>query len=299
MVEDEEEKDLEEDFQDEDWEGLKEDTWKNLKPEEEEEEPEEEELPDEDEEEPGEEEKELEEEEEEYYEEPEEEYYEEPPELEEEKEVEAIALEKMALEDVAKIGPLTGRLFEFLIVIFVILAFLVFFATNHWEVTTIHSFSVGYLLIVGMVCVTVMVLLFGLVPANIAKGDAFSLAGNHDGAIEHYDKAIKLDRHSKKAWTAKGAALRMRSHDKDNLLEALRCQNRALKIDKKYSMAWVNKGNVLFNLGEVDKALKCYDTAIEYRPDYATAWLNKGELLVKLGRRNEAQECLEKIRSLS
>lgn len=287
MVEDEEEKDLEEELKDEDWEGLKEDTWEGLKPE------------GEDESEPEEEEGEEEELEEEPEEELEEEYYEEPPELEEEKEVEAIALEKMALEDVAKIGPITGRLFEFLIIIFVILAILVFFATNHWEVTSIHSFSVGYLLVVGMICVTVMVLLFGLVPANIAKGDAFSLANNYDGAIEHYDKAIKLDRHSKKAWTAKGAALRMRSHDKDNLIEALRCQNRALKIDRKYSMAWVNKGNVLFNLGDVDQALKCYDTAIEYRPDYATAWLNKGELLVKLGRRNEAQECLEKIRSLS
>jgi tetratricopeptide (TPR) repeat protein len=91
----------------------------------------------------------------------------------------------------------------------------------------------------------------------------------------------------------------MKSHETDNLIRALQCQNRALKIDPKYSMAWVNKGNILFNLGEPDEALKCYNTAIEHSPDYATAWLNKGEILIKLGRRTEAQECLERIRSFS
>jgi tetratricopeptide (TPR) repeat protein len=133
---------------------------------------------------------------------------------------------------------------------------------------------------------------------NISKGDALCRLDNPEGykeAIKNYEKALKIDRGSKKAWTCKGLALRMLSHNEDVLKEALRNHNRALKIDPNYAVALVNKGNVLFNLGKMDKAMICYNRALDLNPDYTTGWVNKGELLKTLGKIEEAEKCLASV----
>lgn len=208
-----------------------------------------------------------------------------------------------SLDEPAKIGAISGRLVD-LVLLLVAVFMVVFFLANglYEDVSKIHSLEMGMLLNIGLTGLVVVVLLYVLASTNIAKGDALSRLDTpegYKGAIEKYDLALKIDRRSKKAWTCKGLAMRMLSHDKDNLMEALRCHNRALKIDPKYGVAWVNKGNVLFNLGMAEEAIKCYDKSIDLDPDYTVAWVNKGEMLVKLGRRDEAQKCLDRARSLA
>jgi tetratricopeptide (TPR) repeat protein len=208
-----------------------------------------------------------------------------------------------SMDEPAKIGLFSGRLVD-IVLLLVAIFMVVFFITQglYENVDKIQSISMGMLLNIGLVGLVVVVLLYVAASNNIAKGDALSRLDTPEGyraAIEKYDMALKIDRRSKKAWTCKGLAMRMISHDKDNLLDALKCHNRALKIDPKYSIAWVNKGNVLFNLGIPDDAMKCYDKAIDLDPDYTVAWVNKGEMLVKLGRRDEAQRCLDKAQSLT
>jgi tetratricopeptide (TPR) repeat protein len=159
----------------------------------------------------------------------------------------------------------------------------------------------GMLLNIGLAGLVGIVLLYVLASNNIAKGDALCRLDNdqaYKAAVEKYDAALKIDKRSKKAWTCKGLALRMYSHDEANLKEALKYHNMALKIDPKYGVAWVNKGNVLFNLGWSDEALKCYDRAIDLDPAYTVAWVNKGEMLVKMGMRAEAKKCLDRAKSL-
>ncbi|UCG69255.1 MAG: tetratricopeptide repeat protein [Thermoplasmata archaeon] len=206
-------------------------------------------------------------------------------------------------EEPAKIGLISGRLVD-IILILVAIFMVIFFLTNslYEDVEKINDIAMGMLLNIGLVGLVVIVLLYVAASNNIAKGDALSRLDTPEGykaAIEKYDMALKIDRRSKKAWTCKGLAMRMLSHDKENLMRALKCHNRALKIDPKYSIAWVNKGNVLFNLGAPDEAMKCYDKAIDLDPDYTVAWVNKGEMLVKLGRRDEAQKCLDRAQSLT
>jgi tetratricopeptide (TPR) repeat protein len=170
------------------------------------------------------------------------------------------------------------------------------------DVDKIQSLEMGLLLNIGLGGLVVIVLLYVMASSNISKGDTLAKKDTPEAyraAVEKYSAALKIDRRSKKAWTCKGLALRMQSHDERNLKEALKHHNMALKIDPKYGVAWVNKGNVLFNLGWSDEALKCYDKAIDLNPDYTVAWVNKGEMLVKMGLRDEAQKCLDRARSLA
>ncbi len=207
-----------------------------------------------------------------------------------------------ALEETAKIGPLSGRLIDLVIILFTVLMIIFFVSAGLYKgVEKITSLEMGWLLFFGLLGLTAVVLLNVFVSFNIAKGDALCRLDNaeaYKGAVEKYNLAIKIDRRAKKAWTCKGLAMRMISHDQDNLMQALKCHNTALKIDPNYGVAWVNKGNVLFNLGKSDEALLCYDKAIDLDPDYTVAWVNKGEMLVKMGQRDEAQRCLDRARSL-
>ncbi len=207
-----------------------------------------------------------------------------------------------SFEEVAQFGAMKGRLVDFLVIIIAVIM-VVFFFTNelYKNPDKITTLAMGMLLNIALIGLTAIVLLYVGASSQIAKGDALARLDTEQGyraAIEKYDKALNIDRRSKKAWTCKGLALRMISHDRENLMKALGCHNRALKIDPKYAVAWVNKGNVLFNLGETDEAIKSYDKAIERDPNYTVAWVNKGEMLVKMGERKEAQKCLDRAQTL-
>jgi tetratricopeptide (TPR) repeat protein len=207
-----------------------------------------------------------------------------------------------SFEEIAKFGAMKGRLVDLLVIIIAIVMIVFFISNDLWKnPNKVSSIAMGMLLNIALIGLTVIVLLYVAASSQIAKGDALArldTAAGYRAAIEKYNKALNIDRRSKKAWTCKGLALRMVSHDKGNLMESLRCHNRALKIDPKYAVAWVNKGNVLFNLGETDEAIKSYDKAIELDPNYTVAWVNKGEMLVKLGERKEAQKCLDRAQAL-
>lgn len=208
-----------------------------------------------------------------------------------------------SLEEAASLNPIKGRLVDFMLIIVAVAMVAFFLSTRLYEsVDKITSLEMGMLLNIGFIGLVVIVLLYIQVSSFIAKGDALcrlDTPETYKGAIEKYNAALNIERRSKKAWTGKGLAMRMASHEKNNLMEALKYHNRALKIDQDYGVAWVNKGNVLFNLGKNEEALKCYDKAIALDPDYTVAWVNKGEMLVKMGKRKEAQKCLDRARSLA
>lgn len=207
-----------------------------------------------------------------------------------------------SLEELPKVGFLYGRLVDLVLLLIAVLMIVFFLSFGLWQdVDKIHTLEMGMMLNIGLSGLVGVVLLYVLASNNISKGDTLARKDTneaHKAAIEKYNAALKIDKRSKKAWTCKGLAMRMVSHDEGNLKEALKCHNMALKIDPKYGVAWVNKGNVLFNMGWSDEALKCYDKAIDLDPDYTVAWVNKGEMLVKMGMRAEAKKCLDKANSL-
>ena len=109
--------------------------------------------------------------------------------------------------------------------------------------------------------------------------------------------------HSEEALTEIGAALEMRPHDAEALLnyagvlktlkrpeEALAGFNRALAQKPGWPQALNNRGTVLQALGRFDEALASYDAALATVPHYAEALTNRGSVLQDLKRPAEALE---------
>ena len=76
--------------------------------------------------------------------------------------------------------------------------------------------------------------------------------------------------------------------------EALEAYNKAIEIKPEYQDAWYNKGIVLYNLDRHEEALRTFEKVIEFNPDVHDAWRGKGAALQKLGRHEEAIKAYEK-----
>ena len=121
------------------------------------------------------------------------------------------------------------------------------------------------------------------------KGGALDALGQHQEAIECYDKALTADPQDASTWSNKGSTLdKLGRHE-----EAIICYDKALTINCQCAAAWSNKGNALDELGQHERAIKCYDVALAIDPRDASAWINKGNTLNALRRHEEATQCLD------
>ncbi|MEG4542470.1 CHAT domain-containing protein [Microcoleus sp. Aus8_D2] len=115
-------------------------------------------------------------------------------------------------------------------------------------------------------------------------------AGDLQGAIAAYDKALEIDPKYHWAWHWLGATLR----DLDRDSEAIAAYEKALEIDPKYHHAWNGLGNALNDLGRYSEAIAAYEKALEIDPKYHFAWKGLGATLGGVGRYREAIAAFEK-----
>ena len=111
--------------------------------------------------------------------------------------------------------------------------------------------------------------------------------GRFDEAFEHYRAAIRIKPSYAFAWTSYGVALA----DAGRGAEAIEAHHRALAINPDLMEAHVNLGSALDAAGQLDEAMREYATAIRLRPT-PEAYNNLGTLLVKLGRPADAVQAL-------
>ena len=72
---------------------------------------------------------------------------------------------------------------------------------------------------------------------------------------------------------------------------ALECFDRALQADVKSARAWTGRATVLAHRNRFGEALGCISRALDERAAYAPAVVLKAEVLVRAGRRPEALAC--------
>lgn len=104
-------------------------------------------------------------------------------------------------------------------------------------------------------------------------------AGDLAGALEFYDRAIKLQPQAHQYWFNKALTFCYLQ----NFEEALAAYDQAINLKPDFFKAWYNRGAVLGELGDCEAAIASFDTAIDIKPDYAEAWSAKGLALLKLG----------------
>ena len=97
-------------------------------------------------------------------------------------------------------------------------------------------------------------------------------AGDLDGAIADYDRAIQLDPKDPAIYNNRGLA----KQAKGNLDAAIVDFNRAIQLNPKDAVACSNRGNAKRDKGDMDGAIADYNRAIRLDPKYAYAYYNRG-----------------------
>lgn len=120
--------------------------------------------------------------------------------------------------------------------------------------------------------------------ALCAKGDALVAAGDLDGALACFDRALRLDVSFASAWV--GRAIILSERQRDN--EALACINRALDVDPRCAAALVHKGHILRGRGFHLEALGAYEAALGSGAE-EDARAGRAAALQALGRTEDAR----------
>jgi len=104
----------------------------------------------------------------------------------------------------------------------------------------------------------------------------FAHLNNHevDRAIAEFDKAIRLDPKTTRAFHGRGNA----RTEKGELDQAIGDYNEALRLDPTYSWAFYNRGVAYSKKGDVVRALRDYDDAIRLDATNPWAFHNRGDL---------------------
>jgi len=132
-------------------------------------------------------------------------------------------------------------------------------------------------------------------PSNVRAhnnlGNAYAVAGDYDGAIEHYTSALTLKpsrpvyRHFYAETHYNLALTYWRRGLKD---EALRHYGESLALMPGNPDALSNMGLVYFEKGMADTAIEYYTEALRLAPSYANAYFNLGEAFLAKGLMDES-----------
>src|SRR6266481_6790746 len=93
-------------------------------------------------------------------------------------------------------------------------------------------------------------------------------AGNLDGAIAAYSRAIELNPNYTEAYNNRGN-VKGAKEDHDGAIADL---NHAIELNPKYAKAYYNRGNVKGDKGDHDGAIADFDRAIELDPKYTDSY---------------------------
>jgi len=114
-------------------------------------------------------------------------------------------------------------------------------------------------------------------------------AGDLEGAIAAFEKALEIDPIFHSAWHNLVIAL----NNLDRYREAIAACEKVLETDPKVHEAWNLLGNALNGLGQYSEAIAAFEKALEIDPKYHLAWNGLGCTLVGLGRYREAIAAFE------
>jgi tetratricopeptide (TPR) repeat protein len=122
--------------------------------------------------------------------------------------------------------------------------------------------------------------------ATVNLGACLFATGDHDGALEAFEEALRHRPDDPSLIAARADAMR----ELGFVRGALRLYERALEIDPDNAHAHANLGPLLTGVGRSDDALEHCKRAVELDPDSATPYLNLGRCLVDLDELEEAMD---------
>lgn len=126
--------------------------------------------------------------------------------------------------------------------------------------------------------------------AHLSRGLVREQAGDGEGALADYTKAIELDGENENAWFNRGNV-----HESLGRYEhAVRDYDKAISINDKDADFFNNRGRVYDILGQSEKSVADFTAAIALNPRHAMAHYNRGLGQVELGDAAKALEDFDK-----
>ncbi|MCK4458056.1 MAG: tetratricopeptide repeat protein [Thermoplasmata archaeon] len=113
-----------------------------------------------------------------------------------------------------------------------------------------------------------------------------SALGNYLGALEVFDRVLRIEPGNTKALLGKGVAYRRLN----KINSAVECLNAVLEMDPENQAALLNKGGLLEGQERWQEALYCYNLLVKMNPKDDEAWVKKGDVHLNLGMKDEALE---------
>ncbi|MHA2219527.1 MAG: tetratricopeptide repeat protein [Candidatus Hodarchaeales archaeon] len=114
--------------------------------------------------------------------------------------------------------------------------------------------------------------------------------GNHEKAIDYYDKTIKLDPDYVNAYNNRGVSYdELEKYDR-----AIENFNKAIELKPEKADYYSNRGVSYRKLGKYERAIEDYDKAIELNPEEAVFYNNRGFSFLKLEKYERANEDYDK-----
>jgi len=125
------------------------------------------------------------------------------------------------------------------------------------------------------------------------RGISLLALGRNSDALESFDRALKLGGADADAYVNRAIALRRLQR----VSEAVESCDLALKLNPFSHIAHANKANALADLGRLEEALASYDESLRMAmiPD---VWMERGAVLRRLGRYDEALAALLKAQEV-
>ncbi len=119
-------------------------------------------------------------------------------------------------------------------------------------------------------------------------------AGNYDGALEMFDRAIDADGDFPRAHTAKATCLIQlgRIREAEAICDAL------IEKNPTYGLVHTTKGVILHRMGEIAKADAAYRMGTTLGPDEPTAFYNYACFCAQTGREGQCRENLRQAIAL-
>lgn len=127
--------------------------------------------------------------------------------------------------------------------------------------------------------------LFGVIAA---------MRGDYEGALVHFEIALRIDPKNAITHSNKGNALK----ELNQVELALQSYESAIALDPKYAEVYNNKGNALFLIDKFEDAIESYEKAITLSPACADAFNGRGNAFSKKGNLAKAFESCETARKL-
>lgn len=122
------------------------------------------------------------------------------------------------------------------------------------------------------------------------RGLAYNGKGLYNRAIEDYNKAILIDPKFALAYNNRGFAY----HRKGQYDRAIEDYNRAITLTPNDAMLYNNRGGAYYGKEKYDSAIEDYNRAISLKPDYARAHKNRGLAYAAIGKFTKAEEDVRK-----